>query len=164
MKSSGTPSESYSRNASSPGQHACPARPRDRATSSSRGSPAVSTASKRSSSLRIDLHDRVAVRLQLRIRVAHLARRDVDQRVEERLGEAELLAVPHRAPHDLAQHVAAPFVRRHDAVGDQERHRAQVVGDDAHRDVGRVVDRRAVACARRARRSPSRIGVKRSVS
>ena len=49
----------------------------------------------------------------------------------------ELAAVPHRAPHDLAQHVAAPFVRRHDAVGDEERRRARVIGDDAHRDVGR---------------------------
>ena len=50
----------------------------------------------------------------------------------------------HRAPHDLAQHVAAPLVRRHHAVGDEERHRAQMVGDDAHRDVGRIADGRAV--------------------
>ncbi len=83
-------------------------------------------------------------RSQLRIRVAHLGDDDVDERVEERLGEAELLAVPHRAPHDLAQHVAAPFVRRHDAVGDEERHRAQVVRDHAHRDV------RVIAARRRA--------------
>ena len=75
----------------------------------------------------------------------------------------ELLAVPHRAPHDLAQHVAAPFVRRHDAVGDEERHRAQVVGDHAHRDVRRPS---SVAGMRRPARAPiaSRIGVNRSVS
>ena len=56
----------------------------------------------------------------------------------------ELLAVPHRAPHDLAEHVSAPFVRRHHAVGDEEGHRAEVVGDDTHGHVGRLVDRRAV--------------------
>ena len=58
--------------------------------------------------------------------------------MQERLGAAELLAVAHRAPHDLAQHVAAPLVRRHHAVGDEERRRAHVIGDDAHRDVGRL--------------------------
>ncbi len=51
MKSSGTPSESYSRNASSPGTMPLPAAARSSA-SSRRGSPAVSTASNRSSSLR----------------------------------------------------------------------------------------------------------------
>ncbi len=43
--------------------------------------------------------------------------------------------MPHGAAHDLAQHVAAPFVRRHHAVGNQERGGAGVVGDHAHRDV-----------------------------
>ena len=42
----------------------------------------------------------------------------------------------HRPPHDLAQHVAAPFVRWNHAVGDQERRRAHVVGDDPQRHVG----------------------------
>ena len=60
--------------------------------------------------------------------------------------------MPHRAPHDLAQHVAAPLVRRHDAVGDEEAGRAQVIGDDAHRDVGGGVG--AVAARRRGRRWP----------
>ena len=55
--------------------------------------------------------------------------------MEERRFEAQLPAVPHGAAHDLPQHVAAPLVRGHDAVGDEERHRAQVVGDDAHRYV-----------------------------
>ncbi len=40
----------------------------------------------------------------------------------------------HRPPHDLAQHVAAPFVARQHAVSDEERHRAQVIGDDSRRD------------------------------
>ena len=43
--------------------------------------------------------------------------------------------MPHRAPHDLAQHIAAPFVRGDDAVGNQERGGPRVVGDHPHRDV-----------------------------
>ena len=35
-----------------------------------------------------------------------------------------------RAPHDLAQDVAAALVRREHAVGDEERHGPRVVGDD----------------------------------
>ena len=139
MKSSGTPSESYSRNASSPGT-VSPAAAARSSASSRRGRPAVSTASNRSSSLRTTRTIASRLRLQLRIRVAHLGDDDVDEFVEDRLGEAELLAVPHRATHDLAQHVAAPFVGRHDAVGDEERHRAQMIRDDAHRDVGRIVE------------------------
>ena len=41
----------------------------------------------------------------------------------------------HGSPHDLAQHVPAPLVGGHDAVGDEERHRTKVVGNDAHGDV-----------------------------
>ena len=37
----------------------------------------------------------------------------------------------HRAAHDPAQHVAAALVRGQHAVGDQERRRAQMIGDDA---------------------------------
>ena len=48
----------------------------------------------------------------------------------------EALPVSHGAPHDLPKHVSAPFVRRHDPVGDEERHRAGVIGDYAHRHVG----------------------------
>ena len=51
---------------------------------------------------------------------------------------AQPLSVAHRAPHDLPEHVAAPLVRRHHAVGDQEGHRPHVVGDDAHRHVRRL--------------------------
>src|SRR4029079_8261842 len=38
-------------------------------------------------------------------------------------------------PHDLAQHVATPFVARHHAVADEEGHRAQVIRHHAQRDV-----------------------------
>jgi len=37
------------------------------------------------------------------------------------------------ARHDLAQHVAAPFVGRDHAVRDEERRRAHVIRDDAQR-------------------------------
>ena len=49
----------------------------------------------------------------------------------------------HGAPHDPPQHVAAPLVRRHHAVGDQEGAGAQVIGDHA-------VGRPASALGRRA--------------
>ena len=42
--------------------------------------------------------------------------------------EAEHAAVTHRAANDLAQHVAASFVRRHDAIADQESCGSTVVG------------------------------------
>ena len=93
------------------------------------------------------LDDGVASRLQLRIGAAHLAHQHVDQRVEERLVQPQLAAVAHRAAHDLAQHVAAPFVRGDHTVGDQERRRAHVIGDHPHRDVGRH-HRRGVAVPR----------------
>ena len=57
--------------------------------------------------------------------------------------------MPHSAAHDAAQHIAAPLVRRQHAVGDEERRRAQVIGDDAVRrflftvriDAGQIGDR-----------------------
>ena len=59
-----------------------------------------------------------------------------DQRAEERLvaGKAELAAVAHRAAQDPAQHVVAAIVAGQDAVGNRERERAQVIGDDAESD------------------------------
>ncbi len=94
-----------------------------------------------------DAHDVVAPGAKLGVGVAHLGDDDIDERVQHRLGEAELLAVTHRAPHDLAQHVAAPLVRGDDPVGDEERHGAEVIRDDAHRDVCRLLERRAVSPA-----------------
>ena len=85
MKSSGRPSVSYSRNASSPGIDARPAAAARSSTSSSRGSPSVRTASNRSSSLRTTCTIASRPVLQLGIGVAQLADDDVDQLVEERL-------------------------------------------------------------------------------
>ena len=86
--------------------------------------------------------------LQLRIRLAHLLFERGDQRVEERLRLAELVAVTDRAPNDPAQHVAAAFVRGQHAIGDQERAGANVIGDHAQRA------RREIARVRRARPRP----------
>ena len=85
------------------------------------------------------LGDRLLVGAQVGIGVAHLAHEHRNHLVQERLGEPEVLPVAHCAPHDLAQHIAAPLVRRDDTVADEERHRPRVVGDDAHRDVGLFV-------------------------
>ncbi len=132
-------------------------------SASRRGRPSVSTVSNRCSSARIVFSIISRLRAQLRdTRRPSRGSSTVDEPVEERLGQAEVLAVAHRAAHDLAQHVAAPLVRRDDAVGDQERRRADVVGDDAHRDVALAVARRSGR--RRARRSAASSGVNRSVS
>ena len=57
--------------------------------------------------------------------------------------------MPHGAAHDAAKHIAAALVRGQHAVGDEERRRAQMVGDDAVRrfllaigiDAGQIGDR-----------------------
>ena len=59
--------------------------------------------------------------------------------------QAQHAPVAHGAANDLAQHVAAAFVRGHHAVADQERRGAAVVGDDAQRSVG--LRRRAIRFA-----------------
>ena len=45
----------------------------------------------------------------------------------------------HGAAHDAAEHVAAALVRRQHPVGDQERRRTQVIGDDAMGYAARVL-------------------------
>ena len=66
---------------------------------------------------------------KVRIRLAHRVDHDGRRLGEERLGPAEQPAVAHRAADELAQHVAAPLVRRQDTVRDQERRRPRVIGD-----------------------------------
>ena len=89
---------------------------------------------KRSSSAFSTCATRALSRVQLGIRAAHLPVEILDQRVEERLLLAELVAVADRATDDPAQHVAAAFVAGDHAVDDQERARADVVGDHACSD------------------------------
>ncbi len=75
---------------------------------------------------------------QFRIRVTHRLDEIRHQLIKERLLLPELVAVADRAAHDAAQHVAAPFVARDDAVDDQECARADMVGDDFERIVREV--------------------------
>ena len=72
---------------------------------------------------------------ELGIGFAHGGDHRLAHAVEEGLVEAEHLGVAGGAAQDAAQHVAAPVVGRHDAVGDHEVQRAAVVGDDAHRQI-----------------------------
>ncbi len=70
---------------------------------------------------------------------AHLPHEGRHEAPDERLLAAEDVRVAHGAAHDPAQHVAAPFLRRQHAIGDEERRRAQMIGDDAVRDCVRPV-------------------------
>jgi hypothetical protein len=52
---------------------------------------------------------------------------------QKRHGRVQFVCVHERAADDFAQHVAAAFVRRDHAIGNQESGSAGVVGDDAQR-------------------------------
>ena len=99
--------------------------------------------------------------------IAHRARENVNQFVKEGLVKPKRPSVANSATQDAAKDVTATFVARLDAVGDRETQRADVIGDDAKRDVdflgsatvsvvGRGVSpRRTVRCAvGAARRAP----------
>ena len=77
------------------------------------------------------LHDMVCAFRQLREGGAHLRHERRDERVEERLLLAELVAMADRAADDAPEHVAPAVVARDDPVDDQERAGADVVRDDA---------------------------------
>jgi hypothetical protein len=70
---------------------------------------------------------------QLRIGHAHLGDQVGHHLVEEGGAGAQLVAVADGAADDAAQHVAAAFVARDDAVGDQEGAGADVVGQHLER-------------------------------
>ena len=70
---------------------------------------------------------------RLGICVAHDVDDGVRELVEERVVETELPSRPARPAEDAAEHVAAARVRRVSAVGDGERERPDVIGDDAER-------------------------------
>ena len=73
----------------------------------------------------------LAVLLELGIDGAHLPDHDVGEACQERCLQADAVALQDGAADDPAQHVAASLVRGSDAVGDEERHRAAVVGQHA---------------------------------
>ena len=108
--------------------------------------PFSSVSPKRSSSAFSTCATRFFSRVQLRIRVAHLLVEVLDQPVEERLLLPELVAMADRAADDPPQHVAAAVAARDHAVDDQERARADVIGDDLER---RIVE--VARCPSRAR-------------
>ena len=89
-----------------------------------------------------DADDQLAVLDDLGVRRAHQLDHALDEPAEEGLLDAEEPTVTHRAAQQPAQHVAAALVARDDAVGDQERHGARVVGDDAQRRVDALARRR----------------------
>ena len=78
-----------------------------------------------------DALDLLAMLAELRIGVAHLLADDPAEPVDA--VEPDPLAVLDGTADDAAADVAATLVRRRDAVGDQERHRAAVVGEHAVR-------------------------------
>src|SRR4030095_7276177 len=73
-----------------------------------------------------------ALYFELRIRTVHLVDDKITNLVEEQVHQAEMFAaVIDRPPHDLAEHVVAPFVAWQDAVSDRERSRPRVIRDHA---------------------------------
>ncbi|MNM47424.1 hypothetical protein D3C81_583900 [compost metagenome] len=71
--------------------------------------------------------------LQFRERLAHLGRQCRDDLVEEAALGTQLVAMTASAANDAAQHVAATFIGRQHAVGDQEAARTNVVSDHLQR-------------------------------
>ena len=67
--------------------------------------------------------------------IAHDVHHRAHQTMQERVLDAELVAVAQTAADDSAQHVAAVLVGGQDAVGDQKRRGAGMVGDDAQRRI-----------------------------
>ena len=82
--------------------------------------------------------------------VARLAGGDnrIDQFGQERAADAEHAAMAGRTAQQAAQHIAAPFVGRQNAIRHHEDGGTDVVGDDADRDIILLV--RAVGLARDA--------------
>ena len=77
-----------------------------------------------------DGQDLVAPLDEVRVGLAHDVDDDRGRLGHERLAPAEQPAVADGAAEDPAEDVAAALVRRQDVVGDEERDRARVVGDD----------------------------------
>ena len=76
------------------------------------------------------LDDRVPLLPQFRVRLAHHFDRRTDQLRNDEILEPKQERVPHRTTDQPPEHVAAALIRRHHSVGDEERHRPSVIGDD----------------------------------
>ena len=105
--------------------------------------PCSSVRPKPSSSARTHLRIVCRARDELRVGLAHRLDDDVDVARQEAGLDADPVALLDRAAHDAAQDVAAVLVGGHDAVGDQEGHRARVVGEDPQRALVGVARARA---------------------
>ena len=57
---------------------------------------------------------------QLGVSRPHAAHQSADQPVHHRVSGPQLMRMPHGAAHDAAQHITAPFIRRHHPVSNQE--------------------------------------------
>ncbi len=90
---------------------------------------------------------------------AHLLHQGRHQPPHQRLLAAEHMSVAHRPPHDAAQHIAAPFLARQYAVGDQEGRSAQMVGDDPVRHRMRAVRGNPGCLGRRRYQRPEQIDI-----
>ena len=77
------------------------------------------------------VEDEVGALADLGVGVAHGLDDDLRHIGQERLIEAQQLAIAGRSPQHQPQDVVAPLVARQNAVADQEGDRARVVGDDA---------------------------------
>src|SRR5438046_5459391 len=67
--------------------------------------------------------------------VAHRSCDNVDKLEKEWFLESERAAIADRSPQNTAQNVATALIGRNDSVGDRKAQRADVIGDDAKRDV-----------------------------
>ena len=81
---------------------------------------------------------------QFRIGRAHLADQRGHQPVHHRVFCAQKMRMAHRAPHDTAQHIAAPVIAGHHPVRDQKRGRTQVIRD--HPVMNVLVPKRFARC------------------
>ncbi len=91
------------------------------------------------------LLDLAVLGTQLRVRRAEAVDHRPRDSSQEWPGKPEVLAVTRGAPQDPPQHVSSTFVGRTYAVGDHERERSAVVGDDPERDVDLAAGAVAVA-------------------
>ena len=76
-----------------------------------------------------DRHDAIRLLRQAGVGLAHQGHEVGHQFVEKRCFLTQLVAVANGAADDAPLHIAAAFVRRNDAVADQKRGGADVVGN-----------------------------------
>ena len=76
---------------------------------------------------------------QLRVGLAHGLHQIGHDVVEEGFGLTQLVTMAYGAADDAAQHITTPFVTGYHAIDDQERTRADVIGDDLQRVICQIL-------------------------